>query len=69
MHAARQRVPVPPDEGEEQDEEEGGEGPGAGLHQGDHTFGHGGDEHQEHGHEGQEDVDEFPQQCPGCGIL
>lgn len=62
-------VPVPPEQGEEQEEEERGEGADARFHHGRHAISHGGHEHQEDGHEGEEDVDELAEQGARRGVL
>lgn len=62
-------VPVPPEQGEEQEEEERGEGAAARFHHGRHAISHGGHKHQEHGHEGEEDVDKLAKQGTRRGVL
>jgi len=59
---------LPQDE-QQQGQEDGGAHPGPGLHQWGDEVGQGGDKHQQHGHERQDDVDEFAQQSSSVGIL
>lgn len=69
MRVARECVPVSPQEGQQEDEEQGGEEARACFHQGDHTVGYSRDKDQKDRHEGQQHVDKFPQEGPGCGIF
>lgn len=62
-------VPVFPEEEEEEDEQGCAEDAHAGLHKRRDEVGNGGDEDEQHGHQGQDDVDEFAQQCPCVGVL
>lgn len=62
-------VPVSPQEGQQEDEEEGGEGAWACLHQGDHTVGHSWNKDQKDSHEGQQHIDKFSQEGSGRGIF
>lgn len=62
-------VPVLPEEEEEEDEQGGAEDAHAGLHERGDEVGDGGDEDEQHGHQGQDDIDEFAQQRPGVGVL
>lgn len=62
-------VPVLPEEEEEEHEQGGAKDAHAGLHERRDEVGDGGDEDEQHGHEGQDDVDEFAQQGPGVGVL
>lgn len=59
---------LPQDE-EQQGQQDGGGYPGSGLHQRGDEVGQGGDEDQQHGHERQDDVDEFAQQSSSISVL
>lgn len=60
---------MPPEEGQEDDQEQRGERAAACFHQGDHAICHRGYKHQEDGHDSQEHVDEFSEESPGGGVL
>ena len=63
------KVPVLPQDEEQQVEQDGGGHPRPRLHQRRDEVGQGGDEDQQHGHERQDDVDELAQQGAGVGVL
>lgn len=69
VRVPRQSFPVSPQEGQQEDEEEGGERAWACLHQRDHTVGHGWDKDQKDSHKGQQHIDKFSQEGPGCGVF
>lgn len=62
-------VPVPPEEGQEDDQEQRGERAAACFHQGHHAVSHRGHKHQEDRHDSQENVDEFSEESSGGGVL
>lgn len=64
-----QKGPLLPQDEQKQGQQHGGPDPGSSLHQRRYKVGQGGDKDQEHGHEGQDDVDEFPQERSSVGVL
>lgn len=63
------KVPLLPQDKQQQGQQDGGGHPGSGLHQRGDEVGQGGDEHQQHGHERKDHIDEFAQQSSGVGVL